>query len=564
MTSLSLNLTHDASLTLMRDGEIVLHSVEERLSRKKYAMDLYHAIDDLKNYVEPNEITDVTYAGIWNAYNDHRIVARYLKYKGYIEDAGADLNDGGKLHHLFHALCGYWSSPFDKPAILVIDGAGSDLTWTAKENETIFDVRDDYKPTVVHKTVVGFRDMEHPYCTFKPRIGIGMVYNAITEYLGFGGQNEGKTMGLSSYAKNTANYHQFANARDGGNEECFHLISSEKLGIKGADTVVGSKFEIKKSFKIPPRVDIINDDTNKVGTPTFNFRANVAGKVQKDLEEYIYEMVLKTIELTGKKDIVLTGGCFMNCVCNYKLVKRLPEDVNLYVDPLCTDVGISVGGSMFNEYAKERMPKKYDPTYLGAQLKYDYDLKDGQFEEDTTPQKVASLLASGNIVAIAQGKSESGKRALGNRSILFDPTVKDGKEIVNRVKKREDWRPFAGTVMLEYAKDWFDMDKLQESPHMTYAIDVHEDKRDLIPSINHVNNTCRIQTVTQKQNENYYNLISEFHKLTGTPIVLNTSFNLAGDPIVESIEDALDTLERSEIEYLYLPEIMKLIYIPNK
>ena len=108
------------------------------------------------------------------------------------------------------------------------------------------------------------------------------------------------------------------------------------------------------------------------------------------------------------------------------------------------------------------------------------------------------------------------------------------------------------------------MDKLQESPHMTYAIDVHEDKRDLIPSINHVNNTCRIQTVTQKQNENYYNLISEFHKLTGTPIVLNTSFNLAGDPIVESIEDALDTLERSEIEYLYLPEIMKLIYIPNK
>ena len=200
MTSLSLNLTHDASLTLMRDGEIVLHSVEERLSRKKYAMDLYHAIDDLKNYVEPNEITDVTYAGIWNAYNDHRIVARYLKYKGYIEDAGADLNDGGKLHHLFHALCGYWSSPFDKPAILVIDGA-VDLTWTAKENETIFDVRDDYKPTVVHKTVVGFRDMEHPYCTFKPRIGIGMVYNAITEYLGFGGQNEGKTMGLSSYAK---------------------------------------------------------------------------------------------------------------------------------------------------------------------------------------------------------------------------------------------------------------------------------------------------------------------------------------------------------------------------
>ena len=148
--------------------------------------------------------------------------------------------------------------------------------------------------------------------------------------------------------------------------------------------------------------------------------------------------------------------------------------------------------------------------------------------------------------------------------MLFDPRVKDGKDIVNRVKKREYFRPFAGTVLLEHARDWFDMDRLEESPFMMYAVDVLPEKRDLIPSIVHVDGTCRIQTVTREQNKHYYDLISEFYKLTGVPILFNTSFNLAGDTMVDTIEDGLWTLRNSEIEYMYLPELNSLINIQSK
>ena len=196
-------------------------------------------------------------------------------------------------------------------------------------------------------------------------------------------------------------------------------------------------------------------------------------------------------------------------------------------------------------------------------MKYHYVLNEGETEIEVTPTEVAQLLVDGNIVAIAQGRSEAGPRALGNRSILFDPRHPEGKDIVNRVKKREYFRPFAGTVLLEHARDWFDMDRLDESPYMMYAIDVLLEKQKEIPAITHVDGTCRVQTLKKDQNQNYYDLISEFHKLTGVPIVFNTSFNLAGDTIAETMDDALRTLRYSEIEYLYLPEIKKLIKVPN-
>ena len=135
---------------------------------------------------------------------------------------------------------------------------------------------------------------------------------------------------------------------------------------------------------------------------------------------------------------------------------------------------------------------------------------------------------------------------------------------MNRVKKREYFRPFAGTVLLEHAREWFDMDRLEESPFMSYAIDVLPDKRHLIPSIVHVDGTCRIQTVTREQNKHYYDLISEFYKLTGVPILFNTSFNLAGDTMVDTIQDGLKTLRDSELKYMYLPETSSLIHVPNK
>ena len=157
------------------------------------------------------------------------------------------------------------------------------------------------------------------------------------------------------------------------------------------------------------------------------------------------------------------------------------------------------------------------------------------------------------IVAIFQGKSEWGPRALGNRSILFDPRNPMAMIIVNSVKQREDYRPFAGSVMLEHANDYFDMKQLKESPWMSFAIQAREKAYKDIPSLVHADGTCRIQTVTREQNKNYYELIEAFYNITGVPMVFNTSFNLGGEALVETIEDAITTCQKSQINYLYVP-----------
>tara|TARA_B100000524_G_scaffold325088_1_gene207827 strand:+ start:956 stop:1558 length:603 start_codon:yes stop_codon:yes gene_type:complete len=173
------------------------------------------------------------------------------------------------------------------------------------------------------------------------------------------------------------------------------------------------------------------------------------------------------------------------------------------------------------------------------------------------------LISKKQIVAIFQGQSEWGPRALGNRSIMFDPRIPNAKQIVNEVKRREEYRPFAGSVMLEYADEYFDMKSLKESPWMSFAIQAKQPAYDNIPSLVHADGTCRIQTVTREQNKNYYDLISGFNDITGVPVIFNTSFNLGGEPLVETIYDAIDTCNRCEINHLYVPEDEE-IYIPTE
>lgn len=171
------------------------------------------------------------------------------------------------------------------------------------------------------------------------------------------------------------------------------------------------------------------------------------------------------------------------------------------------------------------------------------------------------LIKEEQIVGIFQNESEWGPRALGNRSILFDPRNPKAKQIVNIVKKRESYRPFACTVMLEHAEEYFDMLQLPESPWMSFAIQCKPKALKDIPSLVHADNTCRIQTVTEEQNPNYYNLIKGFYERTGVPIIFNTSFNLGGEAIVETVYDAIDTCNRSMINHLYIPEDQD-IHIP--
>ena len=180
-----------------------------------------------------------------------------------------------------------------------------------------------------------------------------------------------------------------------------------------------------------------------------------------------------------------------------------------------------------------------------------------------TYNDVVDLLVKKNIVCIHQGRTEAGPRALGNRSILYDPRDSNALKKVNNAKGRQWWRPFAASVLAEHAAEWFEMLNLKESPYMMYAIPVKEDKKELIPGVIHVDGTCRIQTVTEEQNYHYYHLIKSFYEETGIPMLFNTSLNLAGEVISHTIYDTYELLYQSSIEYVYQPEENKIVHIQN-
>lgn len=551
MWILGLNTTHDASICLIKDGEVVLHLKEERLTHEKYDKELVYSIDLIKNYTDT-----IDYAAYSHLHNNNLYFGTYIKlFERYNINVKSWL-DYSKSHHDLHSYCGFLNSGFNDAVCLVVDGAGSDKLY-GKENESIYEFDSHTELKCLYKSIVGYNNEFVPtnspdHVKREKRIGCGMAYSSISDFMGWGERGEGKVMGMSSYGKFDPEIKTMIGS-NGSNEALFKLYSVNHL------TEIGALFQ---SYPYLSNFDNQDDAFLKL--------SNLCYKIQKNYEDYIFNLIKKALELSDKKNLVLTGGCFLNCVSNYKLLKKLPKDINVYVDPLCGDDGITVGASKFI-YAVECIKNninqkslKLTSLYLGQKIKYDYTLNSNESEKDVTPKEVAELICDGNIIAICQGRSESGPRALGNRSILFDPRVKNGKKIVNRVKKREWWRPFAGTVLWEHAREWFDMDRLEESPHMMYAVDVWEDKKEIIPNITHVDGTCRIQTLKKEYNLNYYELIEEFYKLTNVPILFDTSFNLAGDTIVETIEDAFNTLRNSEIEYMYLPEIKKLIYVPNE
>ena len=174
-------------------------------------------------------------------------------------------------------------------------------------------------------------------------------------------------------------------------------------------------------------------------------------------------------------------------------------------------------------------------------------------------EKVVDLLVEGKVGAIFQGKPEMGSRALGNRSIIAAPRLRKGKDLVNKIKRREWYRPFAASILEEECKEWFDMGSLKNSPHMLYAVPVNKDKWNSIPAVIHVDGTCRVQTVN-KDREHYYEIIRLFYEATGVPILLNTSLNLAGQPLVHTKGDAVELLKHSELDFIYFPEEKEIIY----
>ncbi len=565
VANICINGYHDGSISIVDENGVVAHLLEERFVHVKHQGPPMVCLSKIEDYVDTFD--DISFTHLFHQFADFHWAISYLHYISKVttpDKLMSPMIHSG--HHDLHAICGFSHSGFDDAIVVVIDGAGSTFKY-GKENQTIYEIYNS-SMQIMEKNIVGdgtiVDESDCPlYVNKKTNIGAGYVYAGITEACGFNALDCGKTMGLSAYGEEDSSIPELLSFSDGGNKN-FVLGGKPNLEFQGYVFAVLKKYPIKEFIMDNDNMDCLIPPFNKLTDEQKTVLTNYAYRVQKDYEDYLIATCQRAIKNCRSKNLILTGGCALNCVANYKLLKSLPEDITLYVEPVSDDSGVSLGGA-YQSYGPNKILNKsfkLNNLYLGGQLSHSYKLEDGESEYDVEPEHVAKLISLGNIVAIAQGRSEIGPRALGNRSILFDPRVKDGRDIVNTVKKREYFRPFAGTVLKEHAKEWFDLDRLDESPFMMYAVDALSDKKDKIPAILHIDGTCRIQTVTSKQNKNYYDLISEFYKLTGVPILFNTSFNLAGDTMVETIDDAFRTIRNSDINYMYLPEINKLISVP--
>tara|TARA_B100000035_G_scaffold105736_2_gene89695 strand:+ start:6902 stop:8782 length:1881 start_codon:yes stop_codon:yes gene_type:complete len=600
---LAITRGHNGATCLLKDGDIVFMLEEERLSRHKYdggplagmvkVLDFTDKIDYL--VVAHTQPLDETAGKIDFTGDDlYTGMARKL---GLIDRKQNIYNhpqviDYSKIHHKLHAAAAFYRSGFDEAVAVIADGAGTfapmgfgdrpgqERQVMTYETESIIDCGYPYKFKNVWKhhghaeniNCIMARDFKTQDqlgedvfdLVFSDRAGITKAYEAVTEYCGFSAIEAGKTMGLAPYGK--------------PNDKLDSLF--EKVFLDGEDLSLVNRGKVLPTY---PNSALYVNRTNKY--TAFNGdgkdlsklqnRRDVAYQVQKETQEQIVELIKKAVDKTGHTNVVLSGGYGLNCVANYEYLKHLKDTpVKLYVEPISSDAGTCIGAALLCYHINKSLINESSKTdctgiYLGPKYKYSEDVIENNQDalnykvKDATYSDVVDLLKDNNIVTIFQGRSEAGPRALGNRSILYNPADPEGKDHVNLIKRREYFRPFAGTILEEDVHDWFDLRGMESSPHMMYAVNCKDGVAEKIPSIIHVDGTCRIQTVNEEQNPHYYNLIKEFKKQTGIPVIFNTSFNLGGEPLVETLEDAIRTLNNSAIEYMFLPEYRKLITVKN-
>lgn len=555
---LAINPGHNGSAALVSDGNLVFYAEEERISRMKYDGNPFRAMLQILNTTQVDELviggTSAQLSQLpWTMEDAYTALVR--KFNPRVK-----VTIMGHQHHLGHAAGAFYNSGFTTAVAIVVDGAGSYHQQNINERQQTggFETESIYKcsyPAELEPLYKRYSDGNSPYFKnaiqeFDNSVTITKAYEAVSSYLGFGYIEAGKTMGLAPYGKDDPDIPDFF-VEDKGNKNL--LMPMYPAG----SNIDEDRFPYLKRTNDPKAW---HTDAKLVR----DIDKNLAYKIQKQSEEQLIKIIEKAVAMSGETNVVISGGYGLNCVANYKFIKRFPN-LKIYVDPIAHDGGTSIGLARlaWHQYSSSKTVAPLQSVYLGAMPDY------GQLDEIVknaglksvliSHNQVAEIIEQGNIVTLFQGRAEGGPRALGNRSILFDPRHPEGKAIVNRVKKREWFRPFAGSVMEEHADNWFDMAGMKSSPFMMYAVDVKPEKVNQVPAITHVDDTCRIQTVSAEQNFHYYKLINAFYKKTGIPILMNTSFNLAGEPLVENLIDAIITLLNSEIKYLYLPEAGKLI-----
>ena len=557
---------HDVSACLLRDGEIAFAIAKERITRQKHATGFYQRAVDYCLNAEGLSLDDIDLV-VRNCYvmpveeMEKRLVHQdyphFLEEEERTQAAKHPLynSSSNKLvtisHHLAHAYSAFAVCPFEEGVVMVVDGVGSycsDVTEDypaadkvdplARESESYYKFSGSTIETL-KKVWMGpsrgflsddFYNME----------GLGALYSRASTYI-FGDWNKcGELMGLAPYG------------RPGQIKPL--------LDIDGGELKVP---DWSDDFK-EPWLD--ESGQSWEASRSMQHWKDLAWRVQDDTEKVLLHRANWLRETTGARNLCIAGGVALNCVANGRIAREAGFE-NVWIQPAAGDDGIAIGCAYYGHLAVQSKRRSFvvSNAYFGVQYK-DADVHDAidrrlvrlatvRARSDNICAETAKVLADGKVVGWFQGRSEFGPRALGNRSILADPRTAEMKDILNkRVKFRQAFRPFAPIVLAERATDVFEGE--EDSPFMLLAKHVRPEWRDKIPAIVHVDGTARVQTVRREDNEVLYRLLKEFEAITGVPVLLNTSFNVKGEPIVETPHNAVECFLVTGIDYLAIHDFL--------
>ena len=549
---------HDSAAALLKDGHVIAAVEEERFSRKKFDDDfplksIQWCLDEAK--ITPDQIDSVAFydkpvlkferlldnyiaVAPRGLYSFLDVIPKWLHKRLWVKNDIKKSLKGFKgeiifpEHHMSHAAHAFYTSPFEESAILTVDGVGE---WST----TSFGYAKNNSIKITN-------DLRWPH-------SLGLFYSAFTYFLGFRvNEGEYKLMGLSSYGK--PKYYDLIldNLIDVKNDGSIHL-NMDYFAFTHDKVMTNKKFS--KLFGIKPK---------SKEEETLQIHFDIGSSAQKVLEDVILKMINHIYSKTKIKNICISGGVALNGVANYKILKEGPFD-NVHIPPSPGDAGSAVGAAQYLYYIYHKNSKDTSnnsqliqenvyvgPSYSNEEIKSFLDSKNisyESFDRELLLQKTARLIADGNVVGWYQGKMEWGPRALGNRSILADPRRADMKDTLNaKIKHRESFRPFAPSILEEYLEEYFDINV--PSPYMLMVVPVKIPKD--IPAVTHVDGTGRVQTVSKNSNPLYYDLINEFYKITKVPVIINTSMNVMGEPIVNTPEQAYNMIIKTDMDYLVM------------
>lgn len=550
---------HDSSACILKDGVLIAAAEEERFTRKK------HDTSFPKNAIAyclkeaGITITEVDYVGFYEKpllkferlLHMHlhafplslgtwlQAMPSWLTTKLRVEKAFKKIGYRKPLlyveHHMAHAAASFLVSPFKSAAFLTVDGVGewSTTTYgTAKDNQ-----------------ITMFKQISFPH-------SLGLLYSAFTAWLGFSVNNsEYKVMGLSPYGK-PEYYDKIMKMIDVKEDGSYHLDMSYFV-YHYTSTMPSKKF-IKEFGPVRKQSD-----------PVTSMHENIASSLQKVTEDVLIKMLDHVHRVTGEKNLCFAGGVALNSVANGKILSRT-KFKDIYIQPAAGDGGTSIGAAFYVYNSILNNPRKFvmshaywGPGYSSEEIKAYLDANKivySEFKDDAElVKKTAHLIASDNVIGWVQGRMEWGPRALGARSILSNASNPQMKDILNlKVKHRERFRPFAPVVCVEDAPHWFVCDDPIPLPtdYMLMVYPIVESKRTLIPAVTHVDGSGRLQTIRREQNPRYYDVIKEFGKITKVPILINTSYNIRGEPIVCTPHDAYRCMMGTGIDCLVMDRFL--------